>query len=109
MFIISVFKLKCSIQQYKWGRIGHESEVARLLSEAGSDLEVDRNAPYAEVSVLFIYSCWNLLRNDFGCSHCISCYFFSYGWEITQEGDPLSKKQTRLLKSGSLVIPTVLV
>ncbi|OVA04134.1 Mannose-6-phosphate isomerase [Macleaya cordata] len=39
--------LRCSVQNYDWGRIGEKSRVAKLFS-LNSGLEIDRNKPYAE-------------------------------------------------------------
>eukprot|EP00262_Sarcandra_glabra_P006144 TRINITY_DN18259_c0_g1_i1.p1 TRINITY_DN18259_c0_g1~~TRINITY_DN18259_c0_g1_i1.p1 ORF type:complete len:431 (+),score=67.64 TRINITY_DN18259_c0_g1_i1:135-1427(+) len=40
--------LKCSVQNYDWGRIGQESQVARLFS-LNSKSEIELNKPYAEL------------------------------------------------------------
>lgn len=41
-------KLRCSVQNYDWGKRGEESQVARLFSlNSGVDFEVDK--PYAEI------------------------------------------------------------
>ncbi|KAJ4973640.1 hypothetical protein NE237_006814 [Protea cynaroides] len=41
-------RLRCSVQNYDWGRIGEDSMVARLFSlNSGSDIEP--NKPYAEL------------------------------------------------------------
>ena len=41
-------KLSCSVQQYAWGKIGLESEVAKVIVEDPSS-EVREDQPYAEV------------------------------------------------------------
>ncbi|XP_073000143.1 mannose-6-phosphate isomerase 1-like [Typha latifolia] len=40
-------RLRCSVQNYDWGRLGEESKVARLFSH-NSSAEVDPAKPYAE-------------------------------------------------------------
>lgn len=40
-------KLRCSVKNYDWGRIGLDSEVYRL-SRANSGAKIDPNKPYAE-------------------------------------------------------------
>lgn len=40
-----MFKLECSVQNYAWGRLGHNSTVAKLHGG-----EIDEKKPYAEVS-----------------------------------------------------------
>lgn len=43
-------KLSCVVQTYAWGKVGLESEVARLKkSEEGADFVVDEKQTYAEV------------------------------------------------------------
>ena len=41
-------KLSCAVQQYAWGKIGLESEVAKVLVEDPS-CDVREDQPYAEV------------------------------------------------------------
>ncbi|KAI3726457.1 hypothetical protein L1987_66254 [Smallanthus sonchifolius] len=41
-------RLKCSVQNYDWGRIGHESLVARMFS-SNCDDEIDDSKHYAEL------------------------------------------------------------
>ena len=41
-------ELKCEVQQYAWGKIGQESQVA-LLAKNRPDFEVQANTPYAEL------------------------------------------------------------
>lgn len=43
----SVQRLCCSVQNYDWGKIGPESEVARLYA-SNSSSEIDPEEPYAE-------------------------------------------------------------
>lgn len=40
-------RLRCSVQNYDWGRIGLESGVARLFSR-NSGVEIEDDKPYAE-------------------------------------------------------------
>lgn len=44
-----VFELKCEVQQYAWGKLGMDSEVARLSKLAHSDFLVEERQPYAEL------------------------------------------------------------
>lgn len=41
-------RLRCSVQNYDWGRVGYESVVAKLF-EKNSGLEIDENKCYAEL------------------------------------------------------------
>ncbi|KAL8250879.1 hypothetical protein R6Q59_034572 [Mikania micrantha] len=41
-------RLKCSVQNYDWGRIGHESLVAKMFS-GNCDGEIDESKHYAEL------------------------------------------------------------
>ncbi|PIA33301.1 hypothetical protein AQUCO_04100015v1 [Aquilegia coerulea] len=41
-------KLRCSVQHYDWGKIGEQSEVARLFS-LNSGLGIEADKPYAEL------------------------------------------------------------
>ena len=49
------FHLSCAVQTYAWGKIGDDSEVARLKSSAEPQFIVDSKTPYAEVSSRTIY------------------------------------------------------
>ncbi|KAL7221553.1 hypothetical protein ACSBR1_023498 [Camellia fascicularis] len=40
-------RLRCSVKNYDWGRIGHESRVSRLFSR-NSGLHIEEGKPYAE-------------------------------------------------------------
>jgi hypothetical protein len=59
-----MWKLKCAVQTYAWGKTGGTSEVAQLTSAGDSSFRIDPNANYAEVSApmiafvrIFIASC----------------------------------------------------
>lgn len=42
-------KLKCSVQNYNWGRIGYDSRVARLFERnCGGQSQIEENKHYAE-------------------------------------------------------------
>jgi hypothetical protein len=46
-------RLSCEVQTYAWGKVGLESEVARLKkSEEGERFLVDEKQTYAEVSLI---------------------------------------------------------
>lgn len=42
-------ELQCKIQNYDWGKLGHESTVAKLLKSANPSVSIDNNTPYAEL------------------------------------------------------------
>ncbi|XP_070539004.1 mannose-6-phosphate isomerase-like [Ptychodera flava] len=44
-----VFPLKCAVQQYAWGKIGTDSEVAKLSVSGDDNFQVEENKPYAEL------------------------------------------------------------
>ncbi|XP_006822952.1 mannose-6-phosphate isomerase-like [Saccoglossus kowalevskii] len=44
-----VFSLKCAIQQYAWGRIGEDSEVAKLSQSIDKSFQLQKDKPYAEL------------------------------------------------------------
>lgn len=45
----TVFELRCEVQQYAWGKLGLDSEVARLSQESNPDFKVSPTEPYAEL------------------------------------------------------------
>ena len=47
----SVLKLSPAVQKYAWGKVGSDSEVAKLFT-SNSGQPVDEATPYAEVCVL---------------------------------------------------------
>lgn len=45
-----VIQLRCSCNQYPWGKQGSNSLAATLCSKTpGTDFKVDENTPYAEM------------------------------------------------------------
>ena len=58
-----IFQLKCSCNQYDWGKPGSKSEAARLCAKtpgwdtdengALKDFKIDENKVYSEMYVLF--------------------------------------------------------
>ncbi|KOB72543.1 Mannose-6-phosphate isomerase [Operophtera brumata] len=42
-------ELQCKIQNYDWGKLGHESTVAKLQKSADPSVSIDDNKPYAEL------------------------------------------------------------
>lgn len=44
-----VFLLKCAVQTYAWGKLGPDSEVAKLSECGNEDFTVDEDTPYAEL------------------------------------------------------------
>ncbi|KAF2141256.1 uncharacterized protein K452DRAFT_271956 [Aplosporella prunicola CBS 121167] len=48
--VSSVIQLKCSCNEYPWGRQGSQSAAARLASKTpGTDFKLDESKPYAEM------------------------------------------------------------
>jgi mannose-6-phosphate isomerase len=46
---LAVYKLKCAVQNYDWGKIGSESKVAQF-AQISKDFEIQLDKPYAEVN-----------------------------------------------------------
>ncbi|KAM8973290.1 mannose-6-phosphate isomerase [Pelodytes ibericus] len=44
-----VFPLSCAVQDYAWGKLGSDSEVAHLWSSGDSDRQIKLDKPYAEL------------------------------------------------------------
>ncbi|GAB1600321.1 mannose-6-phosphate isomerase-like [Argonauta hians] len=44
-----VFPLKCAVQNYVWGKLGSQSEVARLSRSGNPDFKLQQDVPYAEL------------------------------------------------------------
>ncbi|KPI99980.1 Mannose-6-phosphate isomerase [Papilio xuthus] len=42
-------ELQCKVQNYDWGKLGHESKVAKLLSSGDTNALIDTDKPYAEL------------------------------------------------------------
>ncbi|KAG1686598.1 Mannose-6-phosphate isomerase [Nymphon striatum] len=42
-------KLRCAIQSYKWGKLGSDSEVAKLSYNACNNVDIDDSSNYAEL------------------------------------------------------------
>lgn len=42
-------ELQCKVQNYDWGKLGHESKVAILLSSSDTSAQIDSDKPYAEL------------------------------------------------------------
>ena len=85
-------KLSCAVQQYAWGKIGLESEVAKVLVEDPSRA-VQEDQPYAEVRL----SLSKYTSKDYGdkCDLCLqgeipSNLFRSCGWGRTLKAPPPS-------------------
>lgn len=47
----AVFPLSCVVQNYSWGKVGLESEVAKLVASGDPLVQIQPDQPYAEVSV----------------------------------------------------------
>ncbi|XP_049668729.1 mannose-6-phosphate isomerase [Accipiter gentilis] len=46
---IRVFPLSCAVQSYSWGKVGLESEVAKLLASSDPLVQIQPDRPYAEL------------------------------------------------------------
>ncbi|KAG6925651.1 mannose phosphate isomerase, partial [Chelydra serpentina] len=46
---LRVFPLSCVVQKYAWGKIGLDSEVAKLLASSDPLAQIDPDKPYAEL------------------------------------------------------------
>jgi mannose-6-phosphate isomerase len=50
----SVMQLKCSCNNYPWGKKGTKSAAARLCAKTpGTDFKIDENKEYAEMFVQY--------------------------------------------------------
>lgn len=47
----AVFPLTCAVQNYAWGKVGSDSEVAKLVVGGDPLVVIDEGKPYAEVRV----------------------------------------------------------
>lgn len=45
-----VFPLSCLVQNYAWGKVGLDSEVAKLVLGGDPQIVLQHDRPYAEVS-----------------------------------------------------------
>ena len=44
-----MYKLKAPVQNYPWGKPGDHSEVAKLIKDYDSSIQIDANEKYAEL------------------------------------------------------------
>ncbi|XP_067829635.1 mannose-6-phosphate isomerase [Heptranchias perlo] len=49
MAAVKVFPLRCVVQHYAWGKVGLESEVAKLISSGDPSVVIEQEKPYAEL------------------------------------------------------------
>ncbi|XP_021549522.1 mannose-6-phosphate isomerase isoform X4 [Neomonachus schauinslandi] len=49
MAVQQVFPLSCAVQHYAWGKMGSNSEVARLLASSDPQARISEDKPYAEL------------------------------------------------------------
>lgn len=47
--LLAVFPLTCAVQNYAWGKVGSDSEVAQLVVGGDPLAVIDEGKPYAEV------------------------------------------------------------
>lgn len=57
---VSVFPLTCAVQHYAWGKIGLDSEVAKLVVGGDPVAVIEEAKPYAEVRSL-LRACYSSL------------------------------------------------
>lgn len=54
-----MFPLTCAVQNYAWGKVGLDSEVAKLVIGGDALAVVEADKPYAEVRPRDIWgTCW---------------------------------------------------
>lgn len=46
-----MFPLTCAVQNYAWGKVGSDSEVAQLVVGGDPLAVIDEGKPYAEVRI----------------------------------------------------------
>ncbi|KAH0619892.1 hypothetical protein JD844_014289 [Phrynosoma platyrhinos] len=46
---LRVFPLSCAVQNYAWGKLGQDSEVAKLLASNDPMVQIEAEKPYAEL------------------------------------------------------------
>ncbi|XP_053127949.1 mannose-6-phosphate isomerase [Hemicordylus capensis] len=46
---LRVFPLACAVQNYAWGKLGQDSEVAKLLASSDPMAQIEADKPYAEL------------------------------------------------------------
>ena len=56
VFLLLVFPLSCAVQKYAWGKVGLDSEVAKLVAGDDPQAVIERDQPYAEVWFLLFTS-----------------------------------------------------
>lgn len=49
-----MFPLTCAVQNYAWGKVGQDSEVAKLVVGGDPLAVVEDGKPYAEVRLLLL-------------------------------------------------------
>ena len=42
-------RLECTVKNYAWGKLGHGSDVARLVAAGNEQAEIGHSTPYAEL------------------------------------------------------------
>lgn len=53
---MSLYRLKCSVQTYDWGKDSKDSLVAKLIPAAcGPDYKIQEGKKYAEVSYFLVH------------------------------------------------------
>lgn len=62
-FPTSVFPLTCAVQNYAWGKVGLDSEVAKLVVGGDPLAVIEVGKPYAEVRQPT--NCWGLLQGTY--------------------------------------------
>lgn len=54
----TVFPLSCVVQNYAWGKVGLDSEVAKLVQGGDPQAVIEDGKPYAEVKTASVILAW---------------------------------------------------
>lgn len=84
-----VFPLKCSIQNYAWGKLGHESEVASLQKASDPAFQIDESTPYAELWMGTHINCPSKVRTGRGSSLSLKDWITQHPLQL---GDAVTKR-----------------
>ncbi|XP_056005097.1 mannose-6-phosphate isomerase-like [Ostrea edulis] len=84
-----VFPLKCSVQNYAWGKVGKESEVASLQKAADPSWQIDESTPYAELWMGTHVNCPSKVRTPKGSNLSLKDWITQHPEQL---GDPVRKK-----------------
>lgn len=74
-----MFPLTCAVQNYAWGKIGVDSEVAKLVVGGDPLAVIEEGKPYAEVRLLLLYVITLNPHTQRANGRCCNYYFISKG------------------------------